>query len=61
MSEEVLANTVSEAAARLGISRSQLYMEIKEGRMRARKVGSRTLITQEEQCRWLNALPELAA
>lgn len=58
---EALADTVSTAAERLGISRSRIYIEIKEGRLRARKMGSRTLITREEQQRWLNALPEIAA
>lgn len=49
---------VEEFAARNSISRSQVYIEMKEGRLNARKVGSATLITIEDESAWLAALPQ---
>jgi len=39
-----LAFTVAEACHAVGISRSKLYELIGEGRVKARKIGSRTVI-----------------
>ncbi|MBP1092995.1 hypothetical protein [Bradyrhizobium diazoefficiens] len=50
---------VDEFAARNSISRAQVYIELKEGRLNARKVGSATLITVEDESAWLAALPTL--
>ncbi|MCK1672804.1 DNA-binding protein [Bradyrhizobium sp. 150] len=49
---------VDEFAARNSISRSQVYIEMKEGRLNARKVGSATLITIEDESAWLASLPQ---
>ncbi|HEV2156349.1 DNA-binding protein [Bradyrhizobium sp.] len=49
---------VDEFAARNSISRSQVYIELKEGRLNARKVGSATLITIEDESAWLASLPQ---
>ncbi|MCA1414468.1 DNA-binding protein [Bradyrhizobium sp. NBAIM20] len=49
---------IDEFAARNSISRSQAYVEVKEGRLRARKVGSTTLITIEDESAWLASLPQ---
>lgn len=54
---EPLADPVPIAAGRLGICRAQLYIEIREGRLSARKAGRRTLVERSEQARWLSALP----
>ena len=48
---------VDEFAARNSISRAQVYVELREGRLNARKVGSATLITIEDETAWLAALP----
>jgi excisionase family DNA binding protein len=39
-----LAFTIAEACHAIGISRSKLYELIGEGRVEARKIGSRTII-----------------
>jgi hypothetical protein len=43
------------------ISRAQAYKEIREGRLIARKVGTRTLITAEDAAAWRRALPRMQA
>ncbi|MBR1086465.1 DNA-binding protein [Bradyrhizobium manausense] len=50
---------VDEFAARNSISRAQVYVEMKEGRLNARKVGSATLITIEDETAWLASLPAM--
>lgn len=54
---EPIADSVSDAAARLGVSRSLLYVELKSGRLEALKVRGRTIVSREAQSRWLAALP----
>jgi hypothetical protein len=39
------------------ISRAQTYVEIREGRLTARKVGTRTIITAEDAAEWRSSLP----
>ena len=51
------AMSVSEFAERYGISRSKTYEEIGAGRLRALKVGKRTLITEDDAEIWLRRLP----
>ena len=53
------ASTVAEFANAHNISRSQAYLEISAGRLVARKVGSRTLITAEDAAAWRQSLPKL--
>jgi len=50
---------IPEFAQRNGISRAQVYVELKEGRLNARKVGSATLITVEDESAWLASLPQI--
>ena len=45
-----------EIAARNGIGKTKVYAEIDAGRLKARKLGRRTLITIEDERRWLDAL-----
>lgn len=52
---------IPEFAHRNGISRAQVYVEMKEGRLNARKVGSATLITIEDESAWLASLPQTQA
>ena len=50
---------IEEFAHRNSISRAQVYIELKAGRLNARKVGSATLITVEDESAWLQALPSM--
>ena len=54
---EPVADPIPAACARLGCSRSTIYLEIAAGRLKALKARGRTLITRAEQDRWLSALP----
>ena len=42
-----------------GISRFLFYKEVRRGRIRPKKCGSRTMIPMEEAARWLRELPDL--
>jgi hypothetical protein len=53
------ASRVEDWAARHGISRAQAYKEIAAGRLIARKVGTRTIITDEDGDDWRRALPKM--
>lgn len=55
--KENLAYSVAEAVRLSGICRTVVYEEIKAGRLRARKLGRRTLILSEDMQRWLANLP----
>ncbi len=55
----VYADTVEEFAVKNRISRSQTYKEIAAGRLIARKIGSRTIITHEDGAAWRRALPRM--
>jgi excisionase family DNA binding protein len=55
--EPRLALTVAEAAKAIGLSRARFYVELSEGRISGKKVGSRTLIPIESLQTWLAALP----
>ena len=50
---------IDEFAHRNSISRAQVYIELKAGRLNAKKVGSATLITIEDENAWLLALPSM--
>lgn len=52
---------IDEFAARNSISRSQAYIEMREGRLNARKVGTATIITIEDENAWLASLPPMKA
>jgi len=55
------AMSVEEFCDRYGIGRTTAYAEIKEGRLRARKCGRRTIITDEDGDEWLQHLPVMGA
>jgi len=57
----IRAMRVPDACRSLGISKSQLYRELRAGRLIARKCGSVTLIPTDSADKWLNSLPEKAA
>jgi hypothetical protein len=57
-----LAYTVDELAAAIGgAGRSKLYEETRAGKLKAKKFGSRTIITSPAAHAYLDALPDLAA
>jgi len=53
------ADGLDEFAAKNNISRRKVYDEISAGRLIARKVGSRTIITKEDAAAWRQALPKM--
>lgn len=59
--DQPIADSVPQAAFRLGISRSQCYIEIAAGRLRAVKAQRRTLVTRDDQTAWLGSLPPVCA
>jgi len=52
------AYSIEQFAREEGIGRGTVYAEIREGRLRARKVGRRTIITAEDAAAWRNNLPD---
>lgn len=57
--EAPLAHSVDGAARAANIGRVTIYEEIREGRLKARKVGRRTIILDEDLRAWLAALPAM--
>jgi excisionase family DNA binding protein len=53
----VLAMHIEEAAQKTGAGRTVLYQEIRAGRLIARKIGRRTVITTADLETWLATLP----
>ena len=51
-----LAYTILDVCRTASIGRTRLYSEISEGRLRAVKVGRRTLIRAEDLDTWLRSL-----
>ena len=54
---EPFAMTVPEAARAARVSRTRLYEEFAAGRLKALKVGSRTLVRPGDLRAWLDAQP----
>jgi hypothetical protein len=52
------ADSIERFAAKHDVSRSQVYKEIAAGRLTARKVAARTIITREDAAAWRRALPK---
>jgi excisionase family DNA binding protein len=51
------AMSVRDFCERFGVGRTTTYEEIKGGRLRARKVRKRTIITDDDAEAWLQSLP----
>jgi excisionase family DNA binding protein len=60
-SSEAAAYSIPEAMRRLGISRDLIYKAIGSGTLKARKLGRRTLITDDDLRRFLETLPIVGA
>jgi len=54
-----LSYSIDRLAAACDVGRSLLYEEIAAGRLTARKVGRRTIVTRSDAIRWLRGLPEV--
>jgi excisionase family DNA binding protein len=54
-----LGYSVTEASIKVGCCRDNIYNAIREGRLEARKLGRRTIITSEALDRFLADLPPL--
>jgi len=52
---------IDEFCQVFGVGRTTTYSEIKLGRLRARKVGTRTLIASDDADDWLRKLPFMEA
>jgi hypothetical protein len=50
-----------EFAERHSLSPAFIYGEIKAKRLRARKAGAATIITDEDEAEWLKAMPTIGA
>jgi excisionase family DNA binding protein len=55
---EKLGLTVPEAAALSSLGQTSIYKAIKEGRLRIRKYGTRTIITRADLVSFLETLPD---
>lgn len=55
------AYTVNETIREIGIGRSKLYSEIKEGKITPRKIGKKTIFLAKDIEDYLNGLPKANA
>jgi len=55
------AMSLPQFCERYGPGRTTAYLEIQSGRLRARKIGRRTVITEDDAEDWLRRLPPLSA
>ena len=53
------AMSIAEFCQRYGPGRTTAYEEIKSGRLRGRKIGRRTIITEDDAEDWLQRLPTM--
>ena len=56
-----IAYSIEEAQKLCGIRRTRLYKEIRSGRLKAFKCGTRTLISAQSIKHWIDSLPTLPA
>jgi hypothetical protein len=53
------AMSLRDFCKKYGVGRTKTYGEIKAGRLKARKAGRRTIITDDDAEEWLSNLPGL--
>lgn len=56
-----IAYTIKEFCAAYGIGMTKTYEQIKSGKLKARKVGKRTIILSADAAKWAASLPLIAA
>ena len=54
------AYTAREAATKLCVGKNKFYRLIREGQLKARKIGARTVVTEEDLLAYLRSLPEIS-
>ena len=52
------AYSIVEVCARTGLGRDTIYSAIRSGKLTARKVGRRTIVTESDLHRYLETLPK---
>jgi excisionase family DNA binding protein len=55
------AFSIAQFCRRFGVGRTSVYQELKLGRLRARKIGRRTIITEDDAEDWLHRLPVIGS
>jgi hypothetical protein len=50
---------IADFCQRYGLGRTKTYEELKSGRLRGRKIGKRTIITEDDAEEWLLSLPAI--
>lgn len=53
----IRAFSIKSFSKTFNVGRSTIYNQISNGKLKIRKVGSRTLIAYEDAINWLNSLP----
>jgi excisionase family DNA binding protein len=48
---------VLEAAKMAGVGRSTIYQELASGRLKAKKLGRRTIVPEHALAEWMSSLP----
>jgi hypothetical protein len=51
------AHTIDNVVQEAGCGRTTIYAAIKAGQLKARKIGRRTVILDQDLCGWLISLP----
>ena len=51
--------SIAQFCGRYGVGRTKTYEELKSGRLRGRKIGTRTIIVEDDAEDWLRHLPAL--
>ena len=54
-----MAFSIDEAAMRVGLGRDAIYGAVRQGKLEAKKMGRRTLVTADALRRYLDDLPSL--
>jgi excisionase family DNA binding protein len=54
-----IAHSIAEVCAHTGLGRDTIYAAIRAGKLTARKLGRRTLITDDDLRRFLDGLPRV--
>ncbi len=60
ISENICLNTIKDVAARTRLSRSTIYAELANGRLKSVKVGRRRLVTESALADYIECLVEAA-
>lgn len=56
--DEKLGYTIKEAVEKAPVSRSEMYLAMRRGELRAKKQGRRTIILREDLASYLASLPD---